>query len=180
MTNRCSLAALSSRLGPGWISYQQCHPIINCNLLSLQAGLGEAVTLTRGKDILDIWFDSGVSWSAVIGGQQADLYIEGVDQIRGWFQSSLLTSTAVNNRAPYKCASHCIPSPPSYFSISAVCDRLYLYLQGNHDAWILSRRVGTEDVQVTGQCHYSVRYHSWQISESLTSTYVCGASIAEL
>ncbi|XP_003739842.1 isoleucine--tRNA ligase, mitochondrial [Galendromus occidentalis] len=55
-----------------------------------------------GTDIMDIWLDSGLSWSTVLNGKQADLYLEGVDQIRGWFQSSLLTSVALTGRAPYK------------------------------------------------------------------------------
>lgn len=57
----------------------------------------------RGQDILDIWFDSGVSWSyAVENNQVADMYLEGVDQFTGWFQSSLMTSVAVRGKAPYK------------------------------------------------------------------------------
>lgn len=68
----------------------------------LQAGIPRDAVLTRGRDILDIWFDSGVSWSVVLGNRQANLYIEGVDQIRGWFQSSLLTSVALNSQSPYK------------------------------------------------------------------------------
>jgi isoleucyl-tRNA synthetase len=60
----------------------------------------------RETDILDVWFDSGVSWSAVLAqrpelGGHADLYLEGSDQHRGWFHSSLLTSAAVAGRAPY-------------------------------------------------------------------------------
>lgn len=52
---------------------------------------------------MDIWFDSGISWSSVLPGEQiADLYLEGVDQFTGWFQSSLLTSTALKDDAPYK------------------------------------------------------------------------------
>lgn len=52
---------------------------------------------------MDIWFDSGVSWNSVLPNQkQADLYLEGVDQYGGWFQSSLLTSVASTGRAPYK------------------------------------------------------------------------------
>ena len=68
----------------------------------LQAGIASELKLSRGRDILDIWFDSGVTWSTVMGSTQADLYIEGIDQIRGWFQSSLLTSVALNGQAPYK------------------------------------------------------------------------------
>lgn len=59
--------------------------------------------LTKGEDIFDIWFDSGCSWlTAVPHTQKADLYLEGVDQIRGWFQSSLITSVALRDSAPYK------------------------------------------------------------------------------
>jgi isoleucyl-tRNA synthetase len=50
---------------------------------------------------MDVWFDSGSSWSSVVGGA-ADMYLEGSDQHRGWFQSSLLTSVAASGRAPYK------------------------------------------------------------------------------
>ena len=61
----------------------------------------------KGTDTMDVWFDSGSSWSGVANGREelaypADLYLEGSDQHRGWFQSSLLTSVAVNNQAPYK------------------------------------------------------------------------------
>ncbi len=58
-------------------------------------------------DILDVWFDSGVSHAAVLQRDQrlswpADMYLEGSDQHRGWFQSSLLASVGVNDRAPYR------------------------------------------------------------------------------
>ncbi|HEY9897250.1 MAG TPA: class I tRNA ligase family protein, partial [Candidatus Sericytochromatia bacterium] len=61
----------------------------------------------KGTDTMDVWFDSGSSWAAVAEQRPelkypADLYLEGSDQHRGWFQSSLLTSVAVNNCAPYK------------------------------------------------------------------------------
>ena len=61
----------------------------------------------KGLDTMDVWFDSGTSWAAVCNQREelkypADLYLEGSDQHRGWFQSSLLTSVAVNNKAPYK------------------------------------------------------------------------------
>ena len=61
----------------------------------------------KEKDILDVWFDSGSTWAAVAAkrpelGYPADLYLEGGDQYRGWFQSSMLTSIAVNGVAPYK------------------------------------------------------------------------------
>ncbi|TDG50256.1 hypothetical protein AWZ03_003161 [Drosophila navojoa] len=65
----------------------------------------EAKELSKGNDIFDIWFDSGSTWSAVLKDQPqqvADLYLEGYDQFTGWFQSSLLTSIAARNCAPYK------------------------------------------------------------------------------
>ncbi len=61
------------------------------------------------KDIMDVWFDSGISWRAVVekradelGHTPVDMYLEGSDQHRGWFQSSLLTSIATQGKAPYK------------------------------------------------------------------------------
>ncbi len=61
----------------------------------------------KGKDILDVWFDSGVSHSAVGRRRKgmkatADLYLEGSDQHRGWFQTSLLTSIAAHGVTPYE------------------------------------------------------------------------------
>ncbi len=61
----------------------------------------------KGMDTMDVWFDSGSSWAAVAKSRPelsypADLYLEGSDQHRGWFQSSLLTSVAVNDCAPYQ------------------------------------------------------------------------------
>lgn len=61
----------------------------------------------KGTDTMDVWFDSGSSWAAVLKQRPelrypADIYLEGSDQHRGWFQSSLLTSVATNGCAPYK------------------------------------------------------------------------------
>ena len=62
----------------------------------------------KGEDIVDVWFESGVSWAAVCEGQlvppgdKVDLYLEGSDQHRGWFHSSLLAGVATRNQAPYK------------------------------------------------------------------------------
>lgn len=63
--------------------------------------------LKADRDILDVWWDSGVSWKAVCENRAeleypADMYLEGSDQHRGWFQSSLLTSVGANGVAPYK------------------------------------------------------------------------------
>lgn len=62
---------------------------------------------TKETDIMDVWFDSGSSWNGVMNTRDylkypADLYLEGSDQYRGWFNSSLITSVAVNGHAPYK------------------------------------------------------------------------------
>ena len=62
-------------------------------------------------DILDVWFDSGVTHECVLRerglGKPADLYLEGSDQHRGWFQSSLLTGVAIDKAAPYRqCLTH--------------------------------------------------------------------------
>lgn len=61
----------------------------------------------KETDIMDVWFDSGTSWNGVLNQRQeldypADLVLEGSDQYRGWFNSSLITSVAVNQVAPYK------------------------------------------------------------------------------
>ena len=61
---------------------------------------------TKEKDIMDVWFDSGSSFDAVLckGGHAfpSELYLEGSDQYRGWFNSSLTVSTAIYDKAPYK------------------------------------------------------------------------------
>lgn len=69
----------------------------------------KADELEKVSDILDVWFDSGSTWNAVLksrnydaGKYQSDLYVEGSDQHRGWFQSSLFLSAAVEHKAPYK------------------------------------------------------------------------------
>jgi isoleucyl-tRNA synthetase len=63
--------------------------------------------LKKGMDILDVWFDSGVSSQAVLKKRKelefpASLYLEGSDQHRGWFQSSIIPSVCIDNRAPFK------------------------------------------------------------------------------
>ena len=62
---------------------------------------------TKETDIMDVWFDSGSSWNGVMNAREgleypADLYLEGSDQYRGWFNSSLITSVAYSGHAPYK------------------------------------------------------------------------------
>ncbi len=76
--------------------------------VTLPAGWPAPTALTRGRDTLDVWIDSGSSHAAVLkrgqGGTSwpADLYLEGSDQHRGWFQSSLWTSVIAFDAAPYK------------------------------------------------------------------------------
>ena len=69
-----------------------------------ECGCGE---FEKEMDIMDVWFDSGCTHAGVVSERKdlsfpADLYLEGADQYRGWFQSSLLTSVVVNGCAPYK------------------------------------------------------------------------------
>ncbi len=71
----------------------------------------EAAGYDKITDILDVWFDSGVTHEGVLlergFGKPADLYLEGSDQHRGWFQSSLLTGVAIDKAAPYRqCLTH--------------------------------------------------------------------------
>ncbi|MCK9455636.1 isoleucine--tRNA ligase [Sulfurimonas sp.] len=76
----------------------------------LYPGAGyKADELEKVTDILDVWFDSGSTWYSVLksrnydaGNYPADLYVEGSDQHRGWFQSSMFLSAAVEHKAPYK------------------------------------------------------------------------------
>ncbi len=69
----------------------------------------KADELEKVSDILDVWFDSGSTWNSVLksrnydaGSYPADLYLEGSDQHRGWFQSSMFLSAAIEHKAPYK------------------------------------------------------------------------------
>lgn len=67
----------------------------------------EAALYDKVNDVLDVWFDSGTTWMHVLQQDErltypADLYLEGSDQHRGWFHSSILTSVAINRQAPYK------------------------------------------------------------------------------
>ncbi|VDK46844.1 unnamed protein product [Anisakis simplex] len=81
------------------------------NLLSTRLrskyGIDESTHLTKMEDVMDVWLDSGMAWrcsknKSSNNGRVADLVVEGVDQFRGWFQSLLLTSLALQDTAPYK------------------------------------------------------------------------------
>ena len=79
---------------------------------ALAKEMGLPPDTTKGTDTIDVWIDSGVSHKAVCAvhpelRDPADMYLEATDQHRGWFQSSLMTSIALNNRSPYKiCVTH--------------------------------------------------------------------------
>jgi isoleucyl-tRNA synthetase len=80
----------------GWFSLAEAE------LLGSEAG-----TYRKVPDTLDVWFDSGTTHASILTRREelakpADLYLEGSDQHRGWFQSSLLTGCAIDGRAPYK------------------------------------------------------------------------------
>ncbi|HTD01901.1 MAG TPA: class I tRNA ligase family protein, partial [Chthoniobacterales bacterium] len=82
------------------------------NDADLAKKLGLPAGTTKRNDTIDVWIDSGVSHRAVCAlhpelRDPADMYLEATDQHRGWFQSSLMTSIALNDRAPYKtCVTH--------------------------------------------------------------------------
>ena len=82
------------------------------NDVDLANALGLPEGTTHRNDTIDVWIDSGVSHKAVCAlrpelRDPADMYLEATDQHRGWFQSSLMTSVALDNRAPYKiCVTH--------------------------------------------------------------------------
>ncbi|WP_295441343.1 isoleucine--tRNA ligase [uncultured Thiodictyon sp.] len=86
--------------GKGIEAWFELHP-------SALLGEAEGAEYEKVQDTLDVWFDSGVTHACVLDrradlGSPADLYLEGSDQHRGWFQSSLLTSVAMHGRAPYR------------------------------------------------------------------------------
>ena len=101
-----AFADLAEKEGAGvWFSRSADELAAALNAQS--PGLNLPLGLRKGRDTLDVWIDSGTSWAAVLQRDPqltfpADLYLEGSDQHRGWFQSSLLTSVAVTGRAPYR------------------------------------------------------------------------------
>ena len=96
-----------SKLFESFASAIQKNGISIWDKLELKDFISDADDYIKIKDTLDVWFDSGVTHYAVSSKHfdesiVADLYLEGSDQHRGWFQSSLLTSIAMKGRAPYK------------------------------------------------------------------------------
>jgi len=99
-------AAFSAAEGSdSWFS-REIKDFIPANLVCPKCKKGK--TFTKGADILDVWFDSGVSSQAVLkkrnqlGGVPAQLYLEGSDQHRGWFQSSIIPAIAIDGRPPFE------------------------------------------------------------------------------
>lgn len=88
-----------------WVKYSEKELLPN----NFKCPKCKSENLQKEKDIMDVWFDSGITWRAVVekrykelGHTPVDMYLEGSDQHRGWFQSSLLTSVATQGKAPYK------------------------------------------------------------------------------
>jgi len=82
----CIISVIQERGMDAWWNDDQHDPAW------VPASLGDPTQYTRGTDTMDVWFDSGSSWAQL--DRQADVYLEGSDQHRGWFQSSLLTRVA--------------------------------------------------------------------------------------
>jgi isoleucyl-tRNA synthetase len=97
-------ADLAAEAGSGawWAPGDRVETALTPRALAAEAAAG-GFSLTRGTDTLDVWFDSGTAWAAAGGdGRPADLVVEGSDQHRGWFQSSLLTAIAATGAAPFR------------------------------------------------------------------------------
>ena len=98
------LAAIFSEKGADAWYEMDAHDLLPDGYACASCG---GKSFKKETDIMDVWFDSGVSHAAVLDERNylrspADLYLEGADQYRGWFQSSLLTSVATKGVAPYK------------------------------------------------------------------------------
>jgi isoleucyl-tRNA synthetase len=81
--------------------------LLSCDQTACPAHFGEVAKLRKEKDIFDVWFESGSSWHSVLQARSylkfpADLYLEGSDQHRGWFQLSLLPSLGATGNPPFK------------------------------------------------------------------------------
>ncbi|MBS0191366.1 MAG: isoleucine--tRNA ligase [Phycisphaerales bacterium] len=112
---RAVLAVVRARGSDAWFqltpaellaSYDETHDPHLPPELRAALNPGNRDKLRKGNDILDVWFESGSSWNAVLRerkiGHPADLYLEGSDQHRGWFQVSLLTSLGATGLPPFK------------------------------------------------------------------------------
>ncbi len=99
------IVALFEREGADSWYIHEASALIPAGLKCAKCGATEFV---KEMDIVDVWFESGCSWRAVLrapifdGQQPADLYLEGNDQFRGWYMSSLMNSVALRHAAPYR------------------------------------------------------------------------------
>jgi len=99
-----NFAALSAKLGSDcWFEL----PVEKLSNNDISCPHCQGKSFSKGVDILDVWFDSGVSSQAVLKKRKelefpASLYLEGTDQHRGWFQSSLISAMCIDNQAPFK------------------------------------------------------------------------------
>lgn len=101
-----AVAALFRQHGSNAWYTEPVDRILGTGALSPCAGCG-GTAFRKGADVMDVWFDSGVSHAAVLETRAglhwpADLYLEGSDQHRGWFQTSLLTAVATRASAPFR------------------------------------------------------------------------------
>ncbi len=99
------VAAIFEREGADAWWTRSVAELVPAGTMCAKCGAG-ADKLEREKDIVDVWFESGVSWLAMRAQaadfENIDLYLEGSDQHRGWFHSALLTGVGIMGRAPYK------------------------------------------------------------------------------
>ena len=98
--NRRVVALFEAEGADAWYTHE-VSDFIAAGTACAKCGAGE---FAKEMDIVDVWFESGCSWNAVLRPDQqpADLYLEGNDQYRGWFMSSLLNSVALKHAAPYR------------------------------------------------------------------------------
>ncbi|MDR1122656.1 MAG: isoleucine--tRNA ligase [Endomicrobium sp.] len=102
-----SISKLFSKKGSdSWFEMSEEELLKGTNAKCFSCG---AISFTKEEDILDVWFDSGISCEAVLSSNNykdlefpADLYLEGSDQHRGWFQASLISAVAVKAVVPYR------------------------------------------------------------------------------
>lgn len=99
------IARVAEKIKTAGVEWWWSAPIEEIGGKSVSCTQCSSTLFTKETAILDVWFDSGVSHTAVLKKENlfpADLYLEGIDQHRGWFQSSLLTSIILNDAAPMK------------------------------------------------------------------------------
>jgi isoleucyl-tRNA synthetase len=104
--NRSVVALFQRESADAWYKYSAAE-LLPAALVCEGCGNSDRDDFRKEMDILDVWFESGSSWHAVLDAEPdqrfpADLYTEGGDQHRGWFHSSLLTSVALRGVAPYR------------------------------------------------------------------------------